>query len=165
MANSNDANQSFSDDEVKRMKADVHSEVQDIVRRIEHDYPGITEGAAAAIGASTGAAGSLAALSALGVPGLSAAGITSGLAAAGSLVGGGMLAGLGVLAAPVAALCVGGYLIAKKHKDAKLAAALVQAISKLYDLQSRLIANAEHFKDELQEIKVFLDMLSAKMPA
>ena len=38
------------------------------------------------------------------VVGLSAAGITSGLAAAGALVGGGMAAGVAVLAAPVLSL-------------------------------------------------------------
>ena len=41
-----------------------------------------------------------------GLFGLSAAGITSGLAAAGALVGGGMVAGIAVLAAP--AVILGG---------------------------------------------------------
>ena len=48
------------------------------------------------------------------VPGLSAAGMTSGLSALGSLVGGGMAAGIGVAAAPVLA---GGALAAALTSD------------------------------------------------
>jgi hypothetical protein len=56
-------------------------------------------------GGAAGTAGSLTAVSAMGsVGGLSAAGMTSGLSAIGSLVGGGMVAGLGVASAPVLAL-------------------------------------------------------------
>lgn len=79
----------------------------------------IPELAAAAIGAGVGGAGSLFALYQLGaVVGFSAPGITSGLAAAGAIVGGGMVAGIFVLAAPVAGLAVGGAGIAShvKHK-------------------------------------------------
>ena len=59
------------------------------------------------------------------VVGLSAAGITSGLAAAGAIVGGGMAAGLAVLAAPAVVLGGVGVGIAshikhKKLKDSKL---------------------------------------------
>ena len=62
-------------------------------------------------GALAGSAGSIAALSALGVPGLSAAGISSGLAAIGAAVGGGMAVGaMGVIAAPAAAAAILGYL-------------------------------------------------------
>ena len=54
------------------------------------------------------------------VVGLSAAGITSGLAAAGSIVGGGMVAGVFVLAAPVAALAAGGVGLAAHLKNKQL---------------------------------------------
>jgi len=54
---------------------------------------------AAASGAVIGSTGAITAVSTLGVSGLAATGITSGLAAVGSLVGGGMLAGLAVTAA------------------------------------------------------------------
>jgi hypothetical protein len=64
------------------------------------------------IGAVAGSAAGVAAISALGIPGLSAAGITSGLAAIGGAVGGGMAAGtMCVLAAPAVVAAVGGYLI------------------------------------------------------
>ena len=73
---------------------------------------------AGALGAGVGGVASFAALYSLGVVGLSAAGITSGLAAAGAVVGGGMVAGVFVLAAPAVVLAAGGVGIAAaiKHK-------------------------------------------------
>lgn len=67
-------------------------------------------------GSGVGAAASFGALYTLGTTGVSAAGITSGLATAGSIVGGGMVAGIAVLAAPVAVLGIGGYAIVKHKK-------------------------------------------------
>ena len=55
-----------------------------------------------------------------GVTGLSAAGITSGLAAAGGIVGGGMAAGVLVLAAPVAVLGAGAAIYASSKNKKKL---------------------------------------------
>ena len=156
---------SLSDDEVRKMKAEAEYEVKAVLEQLESDYPGITEGVATALGAGIGGGMSLAALTTLGVSGLSAAGITSGLATAGALVGGGMVAGIGVLAAPIALLGVAGYAIAKKRRNAKLAAALGQAISKLYDIQARLIANAEYFREEISSIKLVIEMLSKKKPS
>lgn len=54
------------------------------------------------------------------VVGLSAAGITSALAAAGKIVGGGMAAGVGVLAAPAVALAGIGVGAASYFKNKKL---------------------------------------------
>lgn len=77
----------------------------------------IPEALVGAVGAGIGGVMSFAALYVGGsVVGLSAAGITSGLAAAGAVVGGGMAAGIFVLAAPVAALAGGGVYAASKVK-------------------------------------------------
>lgn len=152
-------------EELKQMGTKATQEVKDILDRLEKDYPGITEGMATALGTSVGAAGSLAALYALGTTGLSAAGITSGLATAGALVGGGMVAGIGVLAAPIAILGIGGYAIAKRRKNAKLAAALATAIQKLYEIQERLTKNAEYFKEEIAGIKTVIAVLMKKQPS
>ncbi len=69
-------------------------------------------------------------------------------------------AGVALLTGP---LGVAGYAIAKKRMDterkAKLTAALGRAIEKLYKIQERLIANAEHFREELAEIKAYIDEL------
>ena len=68
----------------------------------------------AVAGAGAGIGTSIAAISTSGaVAGTSAAGITSGLAAMGSLIGGGMLAGVFVAAVPVVA---GGFIGYKAFK-------------------------------------------------
>lgn len=73
-----------------------------------------------ALGAGIGGVGSFVALYGLGTVGLSAAGITSGLAAAGAVAGGGMVAGVFVLAAPVAILAAGGVGVATYLKNKQL---------------------------------------------
>lgn len=157
------ANENFTQAEIARMKDVAKVEVQQVINELKNDYPDVVEGLSALLGSGTGAAGSLAGLYFLGsVTGLSAAGITSGLAAAGAIVGGGMLAGIGVLAAPVAILGVAGYAIAKQVKNAKRAEVLRTAIQKLYNIQLRLIANAEYFKEEIAGIKLIIDNLKEK---
>lgn len=152
----------MSSEEIKRESEEASEEVKDILDDLESVSPGITEGAAATAGAAIGAGGSLVALSTLGTAGLSAAGITSGLATAGALVGGGMVAGISVLAAPIALLGIGAFALAGRKKKARLAAALRTAIEKLYAVQSRLLANAEHFKVELQFVNTQIARLSKK---
>jgi len=80
----------------------------------------IPEVLAGALGAGVGGIGSFAALYGLGTVGLSAAGITSGLAAAGSIVGGGMVVGVFVLAAPAVVLAGGAILLASNLKNNQL---------------------------------------------
>lgn len=155
----------FSREESERMKDEVHKEMKEILDELHRDFPNVAEAAGAAVGSTLGGAASFTALYFGGsVAGLSAAGITSGLATAGALVGGGMAAGVGVLAAPVAILGIAGYAIAKKRKKAKLAAALGRAIEKLYKLQERLIENAEYFREELAEINAYIDQLQRQKP-
>ena len=154
----------LSQEEIEQLKAKSVREVKAITDQLENDYPGVTEGLSAALGATAGAAGSLGALYGLGVVGLSAPGIASGLAVAGSIVGGGMVAGIGVLAAPVALLATAGYAMAKKRKNAKLAVALGAAIKRLYEIQGRLLQNAEYFKEEIAGIKATIDLLSTRKP-
>lgn len=157
--------ENMTQEQVEEIRKQATEDVSSALNSLENDYPGITEGLATVLGSGTGALGSLAALYFGGkVVGLSAAGITSGLSAAGMLVGGGMAAGIGVLAAPVAILGIGAYTIAKKKKNAKLAAALGTAIRKLYDVQERLIQNAEFFKEEIASIKATIDLLTKKKP-
>ena len=80
----------------------------------------IPEVLSGALGAGIGGVGSFAALYGLGTVGLSAAGITSGLAAAGSIVGGGMVAGVFVLAAPAVIFAAGGVGITSHLKSKQL---------------------------------------------
>lgn len=74
----------------------------------------------AVLGAGAGTAISFACLYGLGVTGLSAAGLTSALAAAGVIVGGGMAAGVLVLAAPAALLGMVGYACVRNSREKQL---------------------------------------------
>lgn len=155
----------FSPAEIQRMKDEAHEDMKDTIDELRRDEPKAADAAGAAVGGALGGAASFTALYFGGsVVGLSAAGISAGLATAGTLVGGGMAAGVGVLAAPVAILAVGGYAIVKKRRSAKLAAALDRAIEKLYKIQERLIANAEYFREELAEIKAYIDEFKHQKP-
>ena len=144
------------------MDTQVGNEIQLIMKQLEEDAPGVTEGLGALIGAGVGGATSLAALSSLGIAGLSAAGITSGLATAGSLVAGGMVAGIGVLAAPIALLGLGGYALANRRKKSRMLSALNVAIEKLYNIQRRLQENAYRYREELGALTSLVEGLKAK---
>ena len=153
-------------EDMERIKEEAMSDFAQTLRELERSHPKVVEGVAAAVGGSLGATASFTALFYGGsTVGLSAAGLTSGLAAAGSFVGGGMAAGVVVLAAPVAALAVCGYAIAKRRRNAKLTAALRTAIDKLHRIQERLVANAEYFKEQLAEVKAWIDQLEKRMPS
>ena len=153
----------MNNSEIEKMKEEAGNEMKKAMLELENDVPGITEGLAALLGSAAGGAASFAALTTLGVAGLSAAGITSGLAAAGALIGGGMVAGIGVLAAPIALLGIGGYALAKSKKKAKAIAALNTAIEKLYKIQKRLAENAEYFKSEIAQLTSMIDIFQVKL--
>lgn len=118
---------------------------------------------ATALGAGIGGVVSFTALYGLGTVGLSAAGITSGLAAAGALVGGGMAAGVFVLAAPVAALAVGGVLIVgaikgnqlRQEKERLLQAAVEKHHAIVEALKEEVDATTER-ADYLSSLNVLL---------
>ena len=151
--------------EIQQMKNEAYEDMEEAIDELNRDFPKVAEAAGVAVGSTLGGAASFTALYFGGsVVGLSAAGISAGLATAGAVVGGGMAAGVGVLAAPVAIFAVAGYAIAKKRRNAKLAAALGRAIEKLYKIQERLIANAEYFRNELAEIKAYIDQLKRQKP-
>jgi hypothetical protein len=76
-------------------------------KKADVDRSAIAAGGSALLGAG----GAVGAVAALGVPGLGATGISSGLATGGALVGGGMAVGVAVtVAAPVVAGAVGECL-------------------------------------------------------
>ena len=153
------------DIDLERLKEETKDKIAGALEDFAKDYPDVVEGISALAGGSLGASGSLMALFYGGsVKGLSAAGVTAGLAKAGALVGGGMVAGVGVLAAPVATLAVGGYAIAKRRRNAKKAAAIRTVIEKLHSIQERLTANAEYFREELATIKTYIDHFEHPMP-
>lgn len=111
------------------------------------------EVAGAATGAGIGGAASFAALYGLGVPGFSAVGITSALAAAGSIVGGGMVAGVGVLAAPVAVLAVGGYALVNHNKQKRVRGLQRDVLAKAVSQQNAILQRLQR-KHNLSEAAV-----------
>jgi hypothetical protein len=119
----------------------------------------IPEVLAGAAGAVAGGALSFVALINLGsVVGLSAAGITSGLAAAGAIVGGGMVAGIAVLAAPAVILGAGAVGITAAVKRRKLTEKkeeLLKAAVAKYDAIVRAL------KDEADMTKERAEYLNA----
>ena len=150
--------------EIRKMKDEARGQMKEVLEELRKDHPKAVEAAAVAVGGTLGGAASYTALYFAGTAGLSAAGMTSGLATAGALVGGGMAAGVSVLAAPVAVFAIAGYAIAKRRRNAKLAAAVKRATGKLYSIQERLIANAQYFREELAEIKEYIDEFSGHKP-
>ncbi len=113
---------------------------------------------AAALGAGTGGVITFSALYGLGMVGLSAAGITSGLSAAGAVLGGGMVAGIFVLAAPITVLALGGVGIASHLKEKQAH----QKCSELHDDTIRVMNSVEQaIKKEGNASKERLDYLRA----
>jgi len=155
----------ISEEEAKAISEKAARKIKSILEELDSNAPGMTEGLGALMGAGGGGAASFAALSTLGTAGLSGAGITSGLAAAGSLVGGGMVAGVGVLAAPIAILGIAGYSIFKHQKVKKQTAALQHAIAELYAVMEKLRENAERFKENIAGIKATIELLKSRKPA
>ncbi len=95
------------------------SAINDKTRTIKESA--IPEVLTGALGAGIGGVISFTALYGLGTTvGLSATGITSGLSAVGHIVGGGMISGIFVLAAPIAGLAATGVGIASHLKSKQL---------------------------------------------
>lgn len=120
----------------------------------------IKEVLGAVAGAGVGGLASFGLLGALGVAGYSAAGITSGLAAAGGLVGGGMVAGIGVLAAPVAILGVGGYALISKHKKNKLKEEKEMLLKEAVAKHNAIIKDLENKLNTTKERAEYLNQLN-----
>jgi hypothetical protein len=101
------------------------------------------------VGAASGASG--------------AAAMTSGLAAAGSLIGGGMLAGMAVIAAPAVVLGVAGYAAVANHNHKKLVvqkqAILQEALRKQAAVQERLRADLDSREADVAHLQA----LSARL--
>jgi len=137
--------------DVEAVKVKIRGDIRDILEKLETAHPGIVKNGlavalgsdesaniAAFIGAGAGSCISMLGIGGLGVAGYSAAGITSGLAAAGSIVGGGMLAGVGVLAAVPAGLGFLGYKWVKSVKRENLIRDLTAAINRLSGIETFL---------------------------
>jgi hypothetical protein len=118
MANKKNFKNLESLDPIKKTLEEAETGLNDPTRNVKTSS--MPEALGAAIGVGVGGAVSFAALYFGGTVGLSAVGITTGLATVGALVGGGMAAGVAVLAAPIAVFGIGGYAIFSGIKTRKL---------------------------------------------
>lgn len=142
---------------LRRLNADLD--------RLDADLSPLVPARGAAVGAGLGGAASFAALYGLGVTGLSSVGVSTGLAAAGALVGGGIAAGVGVLTAPVAALGAVGFAVAGSRRKKRVKAlqrdVLAKAITKQGEVLHRLSAADTLTEEEALELRNRAAMLSA----
>jgi hypothetical protein len=119
----------------------------------------------AAAGTVAGGAAGLAGMTAGAATGASgAAAMTSGLAAAGSLIGGGMLVGMAVVAAPAVVFGVAGYAAIANHNHRKLVVQkqviLQEALRKQAAIQERLRADHDSLEAEVAHLQALLARLA-----
>ena len=153
---------------MKFQSQDALKQVQDIINEANNALndksrtianSGIPDILTGALGAGAGGAISFATLYFGGsVVGLSAAGITSGLAAAGSIIGGGMVAGIAVLAAPAVILSGAGIATVSHIKNKKLRETKELCYKEAVKKQSSIITA---LKRETDSDKSRLDYLSS----
>lgn len=125
----------------------------------------INEALIAAGGIGVGGTIGFAGLYYAGVTGLSAAGITSALAAAGGLVGGGMAAGIVVLAAPAVLLGVGAYAWAAQRNKQKLIERKKELLSKMLEKHKKISAELHKFSPKNGARSDYLERLNTLIRA
>lgn len=142
---------------VQKVINEASAALNDKNRTIENSA--IPEVLAGAVGAGAGGVIGFAALYAGGsVVGLSAAGITSGLAAAGTLVGGGMAAGIAVLAAPAVLFGTVAVGLASHAKNQKLKEAKKLCYKEAIEKQNAII---KALQNESRRDKERIDYLTS----
>lgn len=151
-------------DNVRKVLNEANEALNDKHRTISKSA--IPEALSGAVGVGAGGAIGFAALYAGGsVVGLSAAGITSGLAAAGALVGGGMTAGLAVLAAPAVVLGAAGVGIASHVKNKKLAEEKQSLYNTAVQKQNAIIELLNDKANQSEERMKYLNSLNTLLKA
>ncbi|MEG1531414.1 MAG: hypothetical protein RSC15_07305 [Lactococcus sp.] len=143
---------------------EVDEAIEDKTRTIRTSA--IPEALVGAVGVSVGAGTGFAALYLGGsVVGLSAAGITSGLAAAGALIGGGMVAGIAVLAAPAVILGTIGVGVTATFKNKKLRETKMICYNEALRKQTAIIEALAKEKDADEERMDYLNSLNTLLQA
>lgn len=121
----------------------------------------IPEVLAGFMGGGVGAAGSFAALYFMGsVVGLSASGITSGLAALGALIGGGMAAGIFVLAVPITLLASVSVGVVMGLKSKELKQRKERLLQKAIEMQQAIIVQIKSEVDVQKQRADYLNSLN-----
>ena len=118
---------------------------------------GATVGITAGVGIGVGM------VSAAGVSGLSAVGISSGLAALGSVIGGGMLAGVFVAAAPMALLGIAGYGVLAWQKQQQLIEAKEALFQDALLKRLAVLSELQNTVGKADERVAYLEALNIKL--
>lgn len=151
----------------------AEEEIKEVDRLIDKESDSTIKTAlqetAVAMGAGgAGIAGGGVALYFAGVVGFGGAGIMSGLAAIGAVVGGGALVGLGILAAGPFVLAGGGYLAMKAYRHRKFNEGrqmLRQHAMARREFLAKLIADNADKADKLAEYRLHLTRLTSMIEA
>lgn len=149
---------------VEKLVTEASAAISD-TKRVASDDGDMNAALAAAGGIGTGGAIGFAALYYAGVTGLSAAGITSALAAAGALVGGGMAAGIAVLAAPAILLGVGGYAWAAQRNKKKLVEKKGMLLQEILRKHNAIIGQLKKTSEQNKERTDYLTRLNTLLQA
>lgn len=150
---------------IEKLTAEASSAISDPLRTVSDDRE-INEALVAAGGIGTGGAVGLAALYYGGsVVGLSAAGITSGLASAGAIVGGGMAAGIAVLAFPAIGLGVGGYALMSAYNKKKLMEKKEMLLQEVQRKHNAIIKELNDTSQKNEERTEYLSRLNTLLQA
>ncbi len=145
---------------VKKVLTETDEALRDDGRTI--NTSSMPEMLGAIAGGVIGVGAGLTLVSTLGFAGLSAAGITFGLAALGTVIGGGMAAGIFVAGAPMAILGVGGYALVARQNKKKLMQtkeALLQEAIRKYDVIIRELNDKINLSEERSQYLGALNIL------
>ena len=133
--------------------------------RAESEDGDMNAALAAAGGVGVGGAIGYAALYYAGVTGLSAVGITSALATAGALIGGGMSAGLAVLAAPAVLLGIGAYAWTAQRNKKRLIEKKEMLLQEVLRKHNAIINQLKHATGKNKERVDYLTKLNILLQA
>jgi len=144
---------SMPDDFLAKRKEETNRVIATILGELEKELPEETELLWAFAGGLLGAGAALAMLFFFGkVTGLSAPGITSGLAALGSFLGGGMFTGLCLLLLPAPLFAIAGYTLARARNRMQILRATRDAAENLDALRKELARETHLFTEELRAL-------------
>lgn len=149
---------------VEKLINEAASAVSD-KKRTDSDDKDIHEALALAGGVGVGGAIGYAALYYAGVTGLSAAGITSALAVAGTIVGGGMAAGIAVLSAPAVLLGVGAYAFTAQRNKKRLIEKKEKLLQEVLRKHNAIIEELKRTSNENKERLEYLAKLNILLQA
>ena len=143
---------------IKNILAETDEALNDKSRTIKTSEMPEILGAIA--GGAVGVGAGLTLVSVAGISGFSAVGITSGLATLGTVLGGGMVAGIFVAGAPMAILGVGGYSLISRRNKKKLKQAKEALLQEALQRHDAIIREMNQKINVTEERTTYLNSLN-----